>query len=88
VAGRGGGSADPEAVRAQIERSFERMNLDVIDLNQVHNMGDPPTQLGILQEYKDEGRIRYIGITTTSERQYPDLAQVMRDYPLDFIGID
>jgi aryl-alcohol dehydrogenase-like predicted oxidoreductase len=52
VAGRGGSSADPAEVRAQIERSFERMRLDVIDLNQVHNMGDPPTQLGMLQEYK------------------------------------
>ncbi|MBT8488062.1 MAG: aldo/keto reductase [Gemmatimonadetes bacterium] len=88
VAGRGGGSVDPAAVREQIERSFERMSLDVIDLNQVHNMGDPPTQLGVLQEYKDAGRIRYIGITTTSESQYGELAQVMRDYPLDFIGID
>ena len=88
VAGRGGGSADPDECRAQIERSFERMRLDVIDLDQVHNMGDPPTQLGILQEYKDEGRIRYIGITTTSESQYPELMQVMRDYPIDFVGID
>ena len=88
VVGRGGGAADPDACRAQIERSFDRMRLDVIDLNQVHNMGDPATQLGILQEYKEEGRIRYIGITTTSEQQYDHLAQVMRDYPLDFIGID
>lgn len=88
VAGRGGGSAEAADVRAQIERSFDRMRLDVIDLNQVHNMGDPPTQLGILQEYKDEGRIRYIGITTTSGSQYDHLAQVMRDYPIDFIGID
>jgi aryl-alcohol dehydrogenase-like predicted oxidoreductase len=86
VAGRG--SADPAEVRAQIERSFERMRVDVIDLNQVHNMGDPPTQLGVLQEYKESGRIRYIGMTTTSENQYGELAQVMRDYPIDFIGID
>jgi aryl-alcohol dehydrogenase-like predicted oxidoreductase len=88
VAGRGNGSADPEAVRAQIERSFDRMRLDVIDLDQVHNMGDPPTQLGILEEYKDAGRIRYIGMTTTSEGQYEALARVMRDYPIDFIGVD
>jgi diketogulonate reductase-like aldo/keto reductase len=27
-------------------------------------------------------------MTTTSEGQYPQLAQVMRDYPIDFIGID
>jgi aryl-alcohol dehydrogenase-like predicted oxidoreductase len=88
VAGRGSASVDPAAVREQIDRSFERTRRQVIDLNQVHNMGDPPTQLGVLQEYKDEGRIRYIGITTTSAGQYGELAQVMRDYPIDFIGID
>ncbi|MEK9499835.1 aldo/keto reductase [Gaopeijia maritima] len=88
VVGGGSSTADPAAVRAQIERSFERLRRDVIDLDQVHNMGDPPTQLGILQEYKDEGRIRYIGITTTSSGQYEQLEQVMRDYPIDFIGID
>jgi aryl-alcohol dehydrogenase-like predicted oxidoreductase len=88
VAGRGGGDADPDAARAQLERSFERLQTDVIDLIQVHNLGDPPTQLGILQEYKAEGRVRYIGITSTSESRYGDLMDVMRDYPLDFIGVD
>jgi aryl-alcohol dehydrogenase-like predicted oxidoreductase len=83
-----GGRADPAAVRAQIERSFERLRVPVIDADQVHNMGDPPTQLGILQEYKAAGRIRHIGITTTSEGQYGELEQVMRQYPIDFIGID
>ena len=88
--GRRGGSrsADPVAARAQIQRSFDRLRIPRIDLIQVHNMGDPPTQLGILQEFKAEGRIRYMGITTTSERQYPALADVMRNEPLDFIGID
>ena len=88
VAGRGGGSVDPDAVRAQIERSFDRLRRPVIDLNQVHNMGDPPTQLGVLQEYKESGRIRYIGITTTNAGQYGALADVMRQFPIDFIGID
>lgn len=88
VAGRGGGSADPERARAQIERSFGYFGVDVIDLIQVHNLGDPPTQVGIIEELKAEGRIRYIGITSTSKRQYPALAQAMQDYPLDFIGID
>jgi aryl-alcohol dehydrogenase-like predicted oxidoreductase len=82
------GRADPDDVREQIERSFRRLRVPVIDLNQVHNLGDPPTQLGILQEYKEEGRIRHIGMTTTSTGRYDDLAEVMRDYPIDFIGID
>jgi aryl-alcohol dehydrogenase-like predicted oxidoreductase len=84
----GGRTADPADVRAQIERSFERLRVPVIDLNQVHNMGDPPTQLRVLQEFKESGRVRYIGMTTTSEDQYGELAQVMRQYPIDFIGVD
>jgi aryl-alcohol dehydrogenase-like predicted oxidoreductase len=87
--GRGGGrTADPAAARAQVERSFQRLRIPVIDLIQVHNMGDPPTQLGVLREFKAAGRIRYIGITTTSENQYAQLADVMRNEQLDFIGID
>ena len=88
VAEGGNRSADPAAVRAQIERSFTRLRVPVIDLNQVHNMGDPPTQLGVLREYKEAGRIRHIGITTTSANEYAALAQVMRTHPIDFIGID
>ena len=83
-----GGSADPAAARAQIERSFGYFGVDVIDLIQVHNLGDPPTQVGILQELKQEGRIRYLGITSTRKQQYAALVQAMQDYPLDFIGID
>ena len=88
VAGRGGTPADPAAALAQIERSFERLRIPVIDLIQVHNMGDPPTQLGVLERLKVAGRVRYSGITTTSSRQYAALANVMRNEPIDFIGID
>jgi aryl-alcohol dehydrogenase-like predicted oxidoreductase len=88
VAGRGGGAADPAEARAQIERSFQRIGKPAIDLIQVHNLGDVPTQLGILQELKAGGRIRYTGVTTTSERQYDELVGIMRREPLDFIGID
>jgi aryl-alcohol dehydrogenase-like predicted oxidoreductase len=88
VAGRGAGTADAAAARAQIEASFERFKQPKIDLIQVHNMGDPATQLGVLREFKQAGRIRYLGITTTSDNQYGALEQVMRNEPLDFIGID
>jgi aryl-alcohol dehydrogenase-like predicted oxidoreductase len=83
-----GGNADPGAARAQIEASFQKIGTDVIDLIQVHNLGDVPTQLGILNELKAEGRVRYIGVTTTAPPQYRQLVQIMRNEPLDFIGID
>ncbi|MDQ2070478.1 aldo/keto reductase [Natronospira bacteriovora] len=88
VAPRGGGAADPERAMAQLERSFEYVRKDPIDLIQVHNLGDVETQLPILQEQKDEGRIRYIGVTTTFPRQYEQLEKVMEQYELDFIGVD
>jgi aryl-alcohol dehydrogenase-like predicted oxidoreductase len=83
-----GNSANPTEARTQVETSFRRVGKPVIDLIQVHNMGDPPTQLGILREYKEQGKIRYLGITTTFPNQYADLINVMRTETLDFIGID
>lgn len=88
VAGRGNNRADPAAARAQIDTSFSRLKKNPIDLIQVHNLGDVPTQLGILKELKAEGRIRYIGVTSTSEQQYPELERIMQSEPLDFIGVD
>lgn len=88
VVGRGGGTADVAAAKAQVEQSFARFKQAKIDLIQVHNMADPPTQLGVLQEYKKAGKVRYVGITTTSDSQYGLLESVMRNEPLDFIGID
>jgi aryl-alcohol dehydrogenase-like predicted oxidoreductase len=88
VAPRGGGSADPAAPRAQLETSFQRIGKPVIDLVQIHNVGDLRTQLPILREYKEQGRIRYIGVTTTFENQYEELVRTMRTEPIDFIGTD
>lgn len=83
-----GGAADPAQARAQIEESFTRVGKRRIDLIQVHNVADPPTQLGILKEVKAAGRVRYIGVTSTAEPQYPTLISLMRNEPIDFIGID
>ncbi len=80
------GKADPEAARRQLEASFERVGKSPIDLVQVHNMGDLATQLPILREAKQAGRVRYLGVTTTFSAQYDALAQAMREQSLDFIG--
>ena len=86
VAGRGGGTADPAAAREQLETSFRRIGRPAIDLIQIHNLGDLRTQLPILQEAKAQGRVRYIGVTTTFESQYEELLRVMRSERIDFIG--
>src|SRR3990170_2883399 len=82
VAPRGGGAADPAAAR-QIDASLRRIGKPVIDLIQVHNMADVRTQLPILREYKEKGRVRHIGVTTTFEGTYDELVQTMRKERLD-----
>lgn len=86
VAPRGGGVADATAARAQLEMSFKRIGKPVIDLVQIHNMGDVQTQLPILREAKEKGRIRYLGVTTTFSNQYDSMLETMRTQKLDFIG--
>ena len=88
VSGGASGPSDPVAARYMIERSFLRLRLRQVDLFQVHNMGDPATQLPLLEELKERGFIRYMGITTTFEGQYDGLVEVMRTQPIDFVGID
>jgi aryl-alcohol dehydrogenase-like predicted oxidoreductase len=87
VAGRGS-SADPARARAQVDASLAGLGRDKIDLIQVHNVADMATQFPILEEYKQAGRVRYIGTTTTFKPQYETLLTLMRDEPFDFIGID
>jgi aryl-alcohol dehydrogenase-like predicted oxidoreductase len=85
---RGQQTTTPEAAKAQIESSFQKFGVQKMDLIQVHNLADNATQFGVLKELKHHGRVRYIGVTTTSNNQYAQLEQIMRSEPLDFISID
>jgi aryl-alcohol dehydrogenase-like predicted oxidoreductase len=72
----------------QVERSTTRLAPGNIDLNQVHNLGDWETQLPLLRELKQDGRIRYLGVTVSSPRRYEELERIMRAEPLDFVQVD
>ena len=74
--------------RSRIEESFAKLAVPKIDLIQVHNMDDTQAQLAILKDLKKQGRVRYIGCTTTFRPQYAELVDTMRREPLDFIGVD
>lgn len=77
-----------EAGVAQINQSFKRLRTAKIDLIAVHNLRDTETQLRTLREMKQAGRIRYVGITTSFDRQYGEFEQTMKKEPLDFIQVD
>lgn len=82
------GATGREEGLGQMNTSEERLAPGRIFLDQVHNLGDWEVQLPLLRELKQEGRIQYVGVTTTSERQYEELAQIMRTEELDFIQVD
>lgn len=77
-----------EAGREQIEGSFKRLRASKIDLVAVHNLRGTQIHLPTLRELKQAGRIRYVGITTSSDRQYADFEATMRREQLDFIQVD
>jgi diketogulonate reductase-like aldo/keto reductase len=74
-----------EAGIAQMETSARRMNVPRLDLIAVHNLQDWKTQLATLKAWKAEGKVRYIGITTSHGRYHQDLLELMRTQPLDFV---
>lgn len=71
-----------------IERSFERLRVDSVDLMFIHSINSVEPAMPELLALKESGRARYIGITTVSRQQHPQMMQYMRDYPIDFIQID
>lgn len=74
--------------RAQLEESFRRLRTDKLDLMQVHNLTGADAILPTLAEWKREGRLRYIGITTSSNEHHAHAAELMRRHPLDFVQIN
>ena len=52
---------------------------------QVHNLLDWETHLPTLQAMKQEGRIRYVGVTTSHGRRHESLLDIMRSQRLDFV---
>lgn len=77
-----------DAGLAQMNDSMQKMGVARMDLMQVHNLRDWRTHLSTLREWKAAGRIRYIGITTSTSRQYEELAAVMRSETLDFVQVN
>ncbi len=78
----------PEQGRAQIAQAFQKLRTDRIDLIAVHNLRDITNQLAYLRELKQAGRIRYVGATTSFDRQYEAFEAMMRRETLDSIQID
>jgi aryl-alcohol dehydrogenase-like predicted oxidoreductase len=72
------------AGRRQIENSRSLWRLPRFDLLQVHNFLDWETHLATLKQMKAEGRVRYIGVTTSHGRRHDLAEKIMRQEKIDF----
>jgi diketogulonate reductase-like aldo/keto reductase len=69
----------------QMQRSMGLWGIDSFDLMQIHNLKDWQIHLETLREWKSQGKIRYIGITTSHNRFHEELANIMNKESLDFV---
>ncbi|MEO6709013.1 MAG: aldo/keto reductase [Planctomycetota bacterium] len=84
-----GGPPPPGAAtaKAHIEMWLARLELPKIDLVMLPATADP-THFDGLKEAKKEGRVRYIGAQVIVDERYAQLESIMRNEPIDFIGVD
>lgn len=73
---------------AQMQRSMQLLKRERVDLMQVHNLLDLDTHLATLRRWKEEGRIRYIGITHFTVASHAEVAAVVQREQLDFVQIN
>jgi aryl-alcohol dehydrogenase-like predicted oxidoreductase len=72
----------------QMEQSFRRLRTKRMDLLQVHNLLDYRTHLATLRLWKEQNKVRYIGITHYSASAYDELARVLAREELDFVQLN
>ena len=77
-----------EAGIQQMEESLRRLRVQRIDLMQVHNLVDWRTHLVTLRRWKDQNKIRYIGVTHYTASAFGELASVMETQDLDFVQLN
>ena len=72
----------------QMNESFRLMRRQKIELMQIHNLLDWETHLKTLRSWKEEGRIKYIGLTHYTASAHDRLASIISQEPVDFVQIN
>jgi aryl-alcohol dehydrogenase-like predicted oxidoreductase len=85
--GRGGSMSDPAIAKAQIESLLESFKVQKLDLVQLPVAADPE-YWAVVKEAKKAGRVRYVGLTTTSFAPFPRVEAVMRSGSIDFVAVN
>jgi diketogulonate reductase-like aldo/keto reductase len=70
---------------SQMAEAATLWTIDSFDLMQVHNLVDWEAHLEVLLGAKKDGRIRYIGVTSSHGSRHREMERIMRDQPIDFV---
>jgi aryl-alcohol dehydrogenase-like predicted oxidoreductase len=81
-----GGRGDGVGGAASFERSLQRLHK--VDLLFIHFIDSVEAMMPLIADLKKQGKVRYIGITSIHPSEYPQLANYMRRYPIDFLQVD
>jgi diketogulonate reductase-like aldo/keto reductase len=71
-----------------MQRSFQSMQAGTMDLMQIHNLVDVDTHTATLQEWKRQGKVRYLGITHYHEGAYDELERLIATRRYDFVQLN
>lgn len=77
-----------EAGIVQMNKSFNLLKRKQIDLMQIHNLVDWRTHYKTLQQWKEEGKIKYVGITHYVDSAHEEVMNIMKSVKLDFVQIN
>ena len=69
----------------QMNDSFRKMRRDKMDLMQIHNLQDWQTHIKTLRDWKEQGKIRYIGITHYTASAHDQLEKIVKSKAVDFV---
>jgi aryl-alcohol dehydrogenase-like predicted oxidoreductase len=72
----------------QMEQSFRLMRAQRMDLMQVHNLLDVETHTATLLDWKNAGRVRYVGITHYHSGAYAQVEKLVKTKRYDFVQIN
>lgn len=72
----------------ELEAAFQRLQTNKIDLMQIHSFHQIDALFPRLLEWKQAGKVRYVGVTTSTDTQYSQMKDALNTLPLDFIQID
>jgi len=71
-----------------LQMAFDKLRTDMIDGFLVHNFANTASELAVMREWQAEGKIRYIGASTSSDNQHQDMIDLLETEEVQLIQIN